>query len=80
MSFLKGIAISLLSLLLFLFLSLFSIVYMLDNTLLDPDFVTAEINRLDLPALARELFRMEVTPGAPHLTKVIDKTIVDLEP
>ncbi len=80
MSFLKSTAISLLSFILFLALSLFSTVYMLDKTLLDPDFVAAEINGLDVPALAREMLRMETPPGTPDTTEVINKTVTDLEP
>ncbi len=80
MSFLKNLAVSLLSFILFLSLAIFGTVYMLDNTLLDPDFVAAEIDRLDVPALAKELFQMEAPPGATDLTEIIDKTITDLEP
>ena len=54
MQFLKGLAISLLSLLLFLSLSVFSLVFMLNQTVLDPDFVTDQINKLNLPSIARE--------------------------
>ncbi len=80
MNFLKSTSISLLSFILFLALSLFSTVYMLDRTLLDPDFVADEINRLDVPALAREMLRMETQPGTPDTTEVINKTVTDLEP
>jgi len=80
MNFLKSLAITLLSLILFLSLAAFSVVYMMGNTLLDPDFVAAEINRLDVPALAKTMFRIETPPGAPDLNEVINKTIVDLEP
>jgi len=80
MNFLKGLAISLLSLILFFSLSLFGIVHMLGETFLNPDFITAEINRLDVPALAKDMFRMEAQPEAPYLTEVIDQTIIDAEP
>lgn len=80
MNFLKGLAISLLSLILFFSLSLFGIVYMLDKTFLDPDFVAAEVNRLDIPALVKEMIHIEAPAEAPYLTQIIDKTIVDVEP
>lgn len=54
MRFLKGLAISLLSFLLFLSLSIFSLVFMLNQTILNPDFVTSQISKLDLPAIVRE--------------------------
>ena len=83
MKFLKGLLLSLLSLLLFLSLSIFGSVYMLKNTILDPDFVTAEINRLDMSSLAGDLFSLQVPPDAPHMAEineVINETIADLEP
>ncbi len=80
MTFLKGLALSLLGFLLFLSLSMFSTVFMLNNTLLNPDFVTAEINRLDMSSLAGELFSIEASPEAPYLAEVINETIADLEP
>ncbi|MBI3041053.1 MAG: hypothetical protein HYY80_05340 [Chloroflexi bacterium] len=80
MKFLKGLAISLLSSLLFFSVALFGIIFMLDNTLLDPDFVTAEINRLDIASLARDLLGAKVSTGMPQLDRAIDKTVADLEP
>ncbi len=80
MNFLKGLAISLLSFLLFLSLALFGVIFMVDNTLLDAEFVTAEINRLDMSSLAGELFGIEASTGTSQLNKAIDKTIADLEP
>jgi len=80
MTFLKNLALSLFSFLLFLSLSIFASAFMLNNTLLDPDFVTSEINRLDISSLAGELFSIEAPPEAPYLAEVIDETIADLEP
>jgi len=80
MKFLKGLALSLLSFLLFLSLTIFGFAYMLNNTLLDPDFVIAELDRLDMSSLAGELFSMQAPPKMPYLTEVIDETIAELEP
>lgn len=80
MTFLKNLALSLLGFLLFLSLSMFSTVFMLNNTLLNPDFVTSEINRLDISSLAGELFSIEAPPEAPYLAEVIDETVAELEP
>lgn len=80
MNFLKSLALSLLSLLLFLSLSLFSTVYMLDSTLLDPDFVAAEINRLDMPAMVGDIFKFETATDTSQLDEAINKTITELEP
>ena len=80
MKFLKGLALSLLSSLLFLSLTIFGLTFMLNKTLLDPDFVIAELNRLDVPSLVGELFSIEAPQEIPYLTEVIDETITELEP
>ncbi len=80
MKFLKGLALSLLSFLLFLSLSIFSSAFMLNNTLLDPDFVTSEINRLDMSSLAGEFLSEQIPQEESYIAEVLDKTITDLEP
>jgi len=55
MKFLRGLLTGLLSFLLFLCLGVFGIAYALDKTLLDPDFVVMEINKLDVASLTQEL-------------------------
>ncbi len=55
MKFLKSLALSLLSFLLFLSLSVFGLAFMLNSTVLNPSFVTSEINKLDMGAMAQEL-------------------------
>ncbi len=80
MKILKGLALSFLSFLLFLSLSIFGFALMLNNTILNPDFVTSELNRLDVSSLAGELFSVQAPPEAPYLAEVIEETIDDLEP
>lgn len=80
MTSLQNLALSLLSFLLFLSLSIFASAFMLDKTLLNPDFVISEINRLDMSLLAGDLFSIEAPPEAPYLAEVIDETVADLEP
>lgn len=83
MEFFKNLTLSLLGFLLFLSLSIFSTIFMLDRTLLDPDFVTSEINRLDVSSLVGELFNIQAPSATPYqaeIMEVIDKTIADLEP
>ena len=53
MQFLKSLAISLLSFLLFLSLSIFGLAFMLSQTILNPDFVVAELNQLDISSLIK---------------------------
>lgn len=80
MKFLKELALSLLGFLLFLSLSIFSTAFMLNNTLLNPDFVTSELDRLDVSSLAEEFFTIETATEESNLAEVINKTIADLEP
>jgi len=93
MQFLKGLAITLLSLLLFLSLSVFGTAFMLNQTILNPDFITSQISRLDLTALVRETgaidqFSQQIGqdigqqfPQARALVKeVLNNTVADVEP
>lgn len=83
MNFLKGLVVSLLSLLLFLSLSLFGLVFMLNQTVLNPDFITSQVEKLDMSSLTKEL----IIPQLPSefkdnefVTKALDNTFTDLEP
>ena len=80
MKFLKGLAVSLLSFLLFLSLSVFGSMFMLNNTILNPDFVVSELNRLDIPSLAKEFLGKQIPQGGEFMVEVLDDTITDLEP
>ena len=86
MKFLKGLAVSLLSFLLFLSLSAFGSLFMLNNTILNPDFVVSELDRLDIPSLAKELLSEQIPqfevagPYEPYIAEVMDDTLDDLEP
>jgi len=54
MGFLKGLAVALLSFLLFLSLSIFGLVLMLNQTILNPDFIVDQVNKVDLATFAGE--------------------------
>ncbi|MDP2729745.1 MAG: hypothetical protein Q8O55_04615 [Dehalococcoidales bacterium] len=80
MKFVKALSLSLLGFFLFLALSIFGLLYMLDSTLLKPEFVVAELNSLDASALAEELVDIESPPEVPNFEQVINKTVADVEP
>ncbi len=80
MKFLKGLAISLLSFLLFLSLSIFGLVFMLNNTILNPDFVVSELDRLDMSSLAKEVLSEQIPQEGEFMAEAIDDAITDLEP
>ncbi len=80
MKFVKGLALSLLGFLLFLSLSVFGLMFMLNSTVLSPDFVAEELDKIDVYSLAGELLREQVPQDQPYVTKVLDDTLADLEP
>jgi len=80
MKFVKGLALSLLSFLLFLSLSIFGLALTLSNTILNPDFVVSELDRLDISSLAKEFISEQIPPEGELMAEVLDDTIADLEP
>ncbi|MDD5038773.1 MAG: hypothetical protein PHN78_05595 [Dehalococcoidales bacterium] len=77
MKFLKNLVLSLLSFLLFLSLSIFGLAFMLNRTVLNPTFVTAELDRLDISTLVDEILT-EQTPG--EFKAALVSSIDELEP
>jgi hypothetical protein len=81
MKFLKGLALAILGFLLFLSLSVFGLALTLNQTILNPDFVASEVNKLDIPSLAGEFLSEQIPPeGQEFIGEVLDDTIADLEP
>jgi hypothetical protein len=77
MKFLKGLAISLLSFILFLSLGVFGTVYMLNNTLLNPDFVSAQVDRLDVASLVREMTEGQIGGQLPSEVGFLEEAVYD---
>lgn len=84
MNFLKALGATILTLLLFLSLGVFSTLFTLNNTLLNPDFVVAQVDRLDVASLVREVTEGQISgelpPEAEFLEEAIYSTIADNEP
>jgi len=80
MKVLKGLALSLLSFLLFLSLSIFGLALTLTLTILNPDFTVSELDRLDIPSLTKDLLSQQIPQDVPYIAEVVDNTIADLEP
>ena len=80
MNVLKNLAISLLIFLLFLSLAIFGIAFTVNSTALNPDFVTAELNRLDIAVLVDEFLDIEAPPETPELEETIIETVSSIEP
>ncbi len=84
MSFLKGLLATFLTFLLFLSLAAFGTLFALRSTLLDPDFVVAQVEKLDVAALVEEMtdFQLsgEIPPEAAFLEEALRGAIVENEP
>jgi len=82
MGFLKGVALVLLSSLLFLSLSIFGLAFTLNQTILNPDFITSELDKLDVSSMADELISEQITRGEfpEELGTALVNTITKLEP
>ncbi len=91
MQFLKGLAIGLLSFLLFLSLTVLGLAITLNYTILNPDFVASQIDELDIASLMKEQLdeldidslmeeQLQLPFDTEFITVAIDDTITDLEP
>ena len=79
MNLLKGLALGILSFLLVLSLSVFGVAFLVKQTILNPGFVSSELNKLDVPQLAEE-FLSEQIPEEMLTDEVLSDIITDLEP
>jgi hypothetical protein len=86
-SFLKGLALSLLGLLLYISLAFLGLLFMLHSTVLNPHFVLREMEKLDVYSFVEEAIREEVVsqlvvPAGyePYVFEVVDGTMADLRP
>lgn len=82
MNVLKGLALGLLIFLLVLSLPIFGVAFLLNQTILNPGFVSSEINKLNVPLLAEELLREQIPEEdfPEEFGDVLVNTITDLEP
>lgn len=80
MKFLKGLALFIFGSLLFLSLFAFGIVFTLHQTVLNPDFIISQVNRLDITSLAGDILTQQIPPGQEFMPEAVDATIADLEP
>ena len=76
----KKAGIGFLSFLLFLSLGSLSAVFMMDRTVLNPDFIIAEIDKLDVAILVGEMVKEQVPPEAGLMKEAVDDAISDLRP
>lgn len=80
MPFLKNLSLSILSFFLFLSLTVFGVAFAIKNTVLNPDFVTAEINSLDVAELLDEMVEIEPSAEMSGAYEYALATLPDIEP
>ncbi|MFC1900588.1 hypothetical protein ACFLYN_03240 [Chloroflexota bacterium] len=80
MNVLKNLVVGILCFLLFLSLSIFGIAYTINSTLLNPDFISNEIDRIPVSSLVQEFVQIESPPEMPELEETVHATIEALEP
>jgi len=72
---LKGLAIGLLSFLLFWSLSIFGIAFLLNQTILNPNFVTSQLDKLDVATLVEEIISEQ--EGEEAFSEELETALVD---
>ena len=79
---LKALALGVLGFLLFFSLSIFGVAFTLNSTVLNPKFVTSELNKLDMSSLARSFIDERVKGGElpQELGTSLTDTITRVEP
>jgi hypothetical protein len=81
MKFLKGFVLFILGSLLFLSLFTFGIAFTLNQTILNPDFIVSQVNKLDIRSLAEDMLSQQIPQeGEEYMGEVVTNTIIDLEP
>ena len=85
MKFLRGLALWILGLLLFLSLSVLGLALMLNNTILNPDFVVSELDKLDISSLAKDMISAQIPLEQiplerEFITEILDDIIAEYEP
>ncbi len=86
MKFVKGLALSFLSFLLFLSLSVLGLIFTLNSTVLNADFAVSELDKLDVYSLGEELLEEQILQlevdisYKPYVAKILDDTLADLKP
>ena len=78
MTVVKGLATAILSFLLFLSLTVFGIAFLLQSTLLNPDFVSAQVNKLDISDITRDIAEDQLADELPEEVEFFEEAIYDI--
>jgi hypothetical protein len=78
MGFLKGLGTFVCSFLLFLALMIFSMGYMIHNTVLSADFVNKQVNRIDIASISRDIAEDQIGKELPKEAEVLKEVAYDV--
>ena len=80
----KGLAVGILSFLLFLSLAIFCVAFTLNSTMLNPEFVVSEVDKIDVSSLTREIAEEQIGGQLPEemwfLKEAVYNIISEQEP
>jgi hypothetical protein len=77
MKFLKGFALFILGSLLFLSLFTFGIAFTLNQTILNPEFIVSQVNKLDIPLLAEEMLSQQIPAEAEEFEEYMGEVVTE---
>ena len=78
MNVLKGLGTAILSFLLFLSLTVFGTAFLLHSTILSPDFVAAQVDKIDVSELARDITEEQIAGELPEEAEFLKDAIFDV--
>lgn len=78
MGVLKVLGTVICSVLLFLALSVFSVAFLLNSTVLNPDFMNSQIDKLDISSIADDMIREEITGQLPRDAEFLQGVVIEV--
>jgi hypothetical protein len=78
MNILRGLGTFILSFLLFLSLTVFGMAFLLHSTLLNPDFVAAQVDKIDVSELSRDITEEQIAGKLPEEAEFLKDAVLDV--
>ena len=80
MNVVRGIFSGIFSFVLVVFLVTLGIVVTINHTILNPDFVISELDKLDAYSIIADQVKTQLPEEEPYIVQVIEETLAELEP
>ena len=78
MRVLKGLAVGILSFLLFLSLAIFGVAFTLNSTMLNPEFIVSEVDKIDVSSMTREIAEGQIGGQLPEEMLFMKEAVYDI--